>query len=535
MKKEIQEGRKLKESLEERLQFEKLLSEISSEYANLAIDDVDQTISHGLERIGKFLGARRCTLAQYPEQKNTVRIVHSWGAKGVGPLPNFRPDASKFYPWTVNTLKKGQVVQFSRLEDLPEEAAVDKKHYEKVGTTSTLAVPIAVGGFIVGGLAVETFGPHRTWPEDLIQRIRLIGEIFVNAVVRKQKELEVQRAFQEISSLKEQLEADCSYLREEIGLEYNAHNMIGQSEMIRDVFQKIQQIASTDTTVLILGETGTGKELVARAIHDASHRKDRPMVKVNCAALPANLIESELFGHEKGAFTSAQAKHIGRFELANGSTIFLDEIGELPLESQAKLLRVLQEEEFERVGSARTIKVNVRIIAATNRDLQDEIKKGRFRMDLWYRLNVFPITVPPLRYRKEDIPLLANWLMDKFSRKLGKTIKRVPADVMQALQSYHWPGNVRELENVIERAAISTQGTSLRLLDNLVPARFREDEHALVSSLAQTERDHIIRVLEETNWKISGPNGAASLLELNPSTLRSKIKKLGIQRSNRAD
>ncbi|MBE0597148.1 MAG: sigma 54-interacting transcriptional regulator [Desulfuromonadales bacterium] len=429
-------------------------------------------------------------------------------------------------------LNRGEVVQFSSPEELPAEAEMDRLNFLKLGYSSQVAVPIAVGGAIVGAIAIDTTSGERQWPQELIQRLRRLGEIFANAVVRKEKELEIRSAFSEIKILKEQLEADYTYLREEIDLTFDFHKMIGQSEPIRQVIQKINRIALTDVTVLVLGETGTGKELIARAIHAASQRRDRPMVKVNCAALPANLIESELFGHEKGAFTSAQARQVGRFELAHGNTLFLDEVGELPIESQAKLLRVLQEGEFERLGSSRTIKVDVRIIAATNRDLEEEVRRGRFRQDLWYRLNVFPLTAPPLRHRREDIPLLANWFVSKFGRKQGKSIKRIPADVLQSLQAYPWPGNVRELENVIERAVINTQGGALQLLDHLDPPRSPERAPALISTLEETERNHIIQVLTETKWRIDGPKGAAMILGLNPSTLRFRIRKLGIQRSS---
>ncbi len=516
--------------LEALLQFEKLVSEISSVYANLPPTEVDKTIEYGLQRIGKFLGADRCNLALFSEQQRSVHILHSWSDSGIDPLPNFLIESNdSLFPWAVSRLKRGKIVQCSRPEELPAEAKVDKETLNRLGTKSTLTVPIAIGGPVIGFLAVDTVRTHRAWPEELIQRLRLLGEIFANAVVRKQKELEIQNAFQEIKKLKDQLEADCTYLREEIDFEHNAHNMIGQSDPLRHVFLKIEQIAPTDITVLILGETGTGKELVARALHSASHRKERPMVKVNCAALPANLIENELFGHEKGAFTNAQARQVGRFELADGNTLFLDEIGELPLEAQSKLLRVLQEGEFERLGSSRTIKVDVRIIAATNRNLEEEVKRGRFRQDLWYRLNVFPITVPPLRQRKEDIPLLVNGLVNKFSRKLGKTITRIPIDVMNILQGYHWPGNVRELENIIERAAVNTQGVSLELMDTLTPASPPVTVKTFHTTLEETERNHIVQVLEETNWRISGPNGAALILGLNQSTLRYRMRKLGIQ------
>ncbi|MBE0595891.1 MAG: sigma 54-interacting transcriptional regulator [Desulfuromonadales bacterium] len=388
---------------------------------------------------------------------------------------------------------------------------------------------MAVGGKVVGALTLATVRAHRAWPDELVQRLRLVGEIFANALVRKQKELEIQEAFRQIKELNQQLEADCTYLREEIDYNYDLHQIIGQSHPLKSVLFNIQQIAATDTTVLILGETGTGKELVARAIHAASHRRDRPMVKVNCAALPANLIESELFGHEKGAFTSAQARQIGRFELADRNTLFLDEIGELPLESQAKLLRVLQEGEFERLGSSRTIKVDVRILAATNRNLEEEVRQGRFRQDLWYRLNVFPITAPPLRQRREDIPLLVNLFVSKFSRKMGKKIERIPSAVLRALQHYDWPGNVRELENVIERAVINTGGLSLQLRDDLKNSLAPGMTAGPRQTLEEVERGHIVQVLEETRGRIEGSQGAALILGINPSTLRSRMRKLGIQ------
>ena len=301
-------------------------------------------------------------------------------------------------------------------------------------------------------------------------------------------------ALSEIKKLKEQLEAERAYLQEEIKLEYNHENIIGQSDGLKYVLYKVEQIAASNTTVLVLGETGTGKELVARAIHSLSLRKDRALVKVNCAALPSNLIESELFGHEKGAFTGAHSRRLGRFEVANGATLFLDEIGELPLELQPKLLRVIQDGEFERLGSSRTIKVDARIIAATNRNLEEEVRKGRFRDDLWYRLNVFPITMPPLRDRMEDIPLLVDFYIKKISKRLGKTIEIIPASVMNALQNYHWPGNVRELENVLERAVINSSGPKLRLVDELKkPAK---DLSTNQKTLEAVERDYIIRVLE---------------------------------------
>jgi chemotaxis protein methyltransferase CheR len=310
-------------------------------------------------------------------------------------------------------------------------------------------------------------------------------------------------------------------------LEYNYENIIGQSDGLNYVLYKVEQIASGDTTVLVLGETGTGKELVARAIHGLSPRKDRTLLKVNCATLPSNLIESELFGHEKGAFTGAHARQLGRFEVANGATLFLDEIGELPLELQPKLLRVIQDGEFERLGSSGTIKVDVRVIAATNRNLEEEVRRGRFREDLWYRLSIFPITVPPLRERMEDIALLVEFFVDKISKRLGKSIESIPTSVMNTLQEYQWPGNIRELENVLERAVINSSGPKLHLVDEL--KKPHKDLTTTQKTLEEVERGHIIRILEQTNWKVSGKNGAAEILGLNRSTLRARIRKLGIR------
>jgi transcriptional regulator with GAF, ATPase, and Fis domain len=293
-------------------------------------------------------------------------------------------------------------------------------------------------------------------------------------------------------------------------------------------------VSPLDTTVLIVGETGTGKGLVARAVHEGSRRKDLPMIHVNCAGLPANLIESELFGREKGAFTGAQAKQIGRFELAHKGTLFLDEIAELPVELQAKLLRIIDSGEFERLGSPHTIKVDVRIIAATNRDLGEEIRKGRFREDLFYRLNVFPITVPPLRQRSEDIHLMVTALVERMNKQMGKRITTVPREVEQILKSYAWPGNVRELENIIGRAVITTEGHVLRLAEGLGKDSPRVDEpqEATATGLREVERFHILRTLEAKKWKIEGTTGAAQALGLKPSTLRTRMEKLDIRRPN---
>jgi transcriptional regulator with GAF, ATPase, and Fis domain len=360
--------------------------------------------------------------------------------------------------------------------------------------------------------------------------VRMIG-IVHDITELKMMEHALKKALSEIRSLKDQLEAENIYLREELKSEQHYRGMIGDSNSIKYVLLKIEQVAHTDSTVLILGETGTGKSLVARAIHEASPRNGKPFVNVNCAALPANLIESELFGREKGAFTGAQARQIGRFELANGGTIFLDEIGEMPLELQTKLLHVLQDGEFERLGSPQTIKVDVRVIASTNRNLKEEIESGRFREDLFYRLNVFPLTLPPLRKRKEDIPVLVNYFVKKYSNKMGKSVDTVPKTTLQMLESYSWPGNVRELENVIERAVIVSRGNLLQVADKLVPQHAIDPKGKSGKSLQEIEKDHILEVLRQTNWRIEGENGAAGLLGINPSTLRGRMRKLGIKRT----
>ncbi|HBA89261.1 MAG TPA: Fis family transcriptional regulator [Geobacter sp.] len=346
---------------------------------------------------------------------------------------------------------------------------------------------------------------------------------------RKQAENTLVQFLAEIKTLKDRLQAENVYLHQEIAQVHGA--IVGQSNALKHVFFRVEQVAPLNSTVLLLGETGTGKGVIARAIHNASARKDRPMITVSCTALPATLIESELFGREKGAFTGSDARQIGRFELADGGTIFLDEIGELPLELQAKLLRVIQEGEFERLGSPRTIKVDVRIIAATNRNLTDEIRTGRFREDLFYRLNVFPITLPPLRQRKGDIELLVKHFVAKFNKKIGKSITSVSKETLDLLEQYHWPGNVRELESVVERAVILSQGEALAVLDRFesFSGSVGELEHE-VKVMSELEHDHIFQVLQKTAWRIEGEKGAAVLLGMKPSTLRARIRKAGISR-----
>lgn len=405
----------------------------------------------------------------------------------------------------------------------------DTKHIPVIFMTSLTDTQDKVKGFQLGAVDFIT-KPFQA--EEVLSRIathlrlRQLQEHLEDLVQQRTQELS--EALSKVEMLKNQLEAENNYLQEELyqtGL-FILEEIETQSPAFRKVLEKVDKVARTDTTVLISGESGTGKELLARALHRRSKRAKKTLVKVNCAALPANLIESELFGHEKGAFTGATQKRIGRFELAHQATLFLDEIGEMPLELQAKLLRVLQEGELERLGSSRTIQVDVRIIAATNRDLVKEVKKGKFREDLYYRLNVFPIHNLPLRDRKEDIPLLVQHFLKKYENQIGKKIEKVPKKVIQQLSDYHWPGNVRELENVIERSMILSIGKKLEL-ENLSRDLHKEADFL---SLEEAEKQHILKALHKTRWKVSGAQGAAELLDINHKTLSSKMKKLGIER-----
>ena len=339
-------------------------------------------------------------------------------------------------------------------------------------------------------------------------------------------------AFQEIEALNEKLTKEKAYLEEEVRTEHEFGDIVGESALLREVLKKVETVASTDSTVLVCGETGTGKELIARAVHELSSRRDRTFVKLNCAAIPMGLLESELFGHEKGAFTGAISQKIGRFELAHEGTLFLDEVGDIPPELQPKLLRVLQEQEFERLGSTRTIRVDVRLVAATNRDLGKMVASGQFRNDLYYRLNVFPIVLPPLRERRDDIPRLVRHFTQRFARRMGRRIENISSETMDALTRYAWPGNVRELQNVIERAVILSQGTSLQVpLGDLQSPSQETEASSPTVTLADAEREHILTVLQETGWVIGGPKGAANRLGMKRSTLQWKMKRLGISKA----
>ncbi|HWP59141.1 MAG TPA: sigma 54-interacting transcriptional regulator [Candidatus Acidoferrales bacterium] len=395
------------------------------------------------------------------------------------------------------------------------------------GLKSAVCLPLIAHGRPLGTLVVASLEAERFPAEDAELLQHIANQIAIG--------VENSLAYRRVVDRAKKLREEKLYLQDEIRTEYNFEEIIGESAALKHILEQLQTVAPTDSTVLIQGETGTGKELIARAIHNLSARREHTMVKVNCAAIPTGLLESELFGHEKGAFTGAIGQRIGRFELAHRGTIFLDEVGDIPLELQPKLLRVLQEQEFERLGSAKTIRVDARVVAATNVDLAQKVAGGQFRSDLYYRLNVFPIRIAPLRERKEDIPLLVRYFAQKYARRMKKPIDTIPAKAMAALTEYHWPGNVRELENLIERAVILSRGPDLEvplasLQESSARAQVAVSAARALSTLEQAEREHILRALAETNWIIGGPAGAASRLGLKRTTLQSRMRKLGITR-----
>jgi formate hydrogenlyase transcriptional activator len=509
---------------DERLKFEAFLSDLSTAFINVPVSDVDRKIELGLQKVVDFLEFDRCSLWQYLREDGHLHLTHSYSLPGIMQPP---PIVDEVVPVWSSMWRRGEMSRISDVDELPDSLWREKKYCRDMGgIKSFLFIPLSIGGVVVGLVSFASYRVKRTWPDLLVQRLRLLGDVFSNALERKWADQKIQKALAEIEALSEALKAENIYLRDQIKVEQTYEEIIGQSDAIRKVLLQVEQVAATDSTVLILGETGTGKELIAHAVHNQSSRKSRPMIKLNCAALPPTLIEAELFGREKGAYTGAQTAQIGRFEAANDSTIFLDEIGELPLDLQSKLLRVLQEGQFERLGSSATVKVDVRVIAATNRDLARAVSEGRFREDLYYRLNVFPILVPPLRERRDDIPLLVWAMVKEFGKVFGKTIEQIPRKSMEALMGYRWPGNVRELRNVVERAMILSINTTLvvELPDGSVSGIVQ------ATSLEEMERAHILAVMERTGWRVRGSNGAAEILGLKPTTLDSRMKKLGVKR-----
>jgi transcriptional regulator with GAF, ATPase, and Fis domain len=528
----------LEERLKEQLKSEMLLANMSARFVNLPADRIDSELEDAQRGICEYLDLDRSTLWQADAgEPGMLLLTHFHQIPGLL-QPEKRMMARNFFPWLARKVLGGETMAVSKLAELPPEAGRDLESYHLYSTKSTVLVPLSVGeGPVFGLLSFAVTRQERDWPETVVKRLTLIAQVFANALARKQADTERKRMedqllarLQEIEALKQRLESENFYLREEVRHLVEHADIVGQSAAMKQVLTQAEQVAGTDATVLLLGETGTGKELLARAIHSMSLRKDRPLITVNCASLPPTLIESELFGREKGAYTGAMTRMTGRFEIADGSTLFLDEIGELPFDLQSKLLRVLEEGVFERLGSTKPLHVDVRIIAATNRDIEREIKDGKFRKDLFYRLNVFPIVIPPLRERPEDIPLLVRAVVKEFQKKMGKEIENIPKNAMQYLQSHSWPGNVRELRNVIEYAMILSTGKTLHVD---VPNR-ASLETAAAGTLEDMERRHIVAVLEKTGWRVAGPGGAAEVLGLKRTTLDAKMKKLGIKRSNKA-
>jgi len=519
------ERKQAERELAQRALLGKTLAELSATFINLNPIELHAEIEAAQRRLCTEFGFDRCTLFEFVPGVSELRVTHSWVSAGLDPAKDCKIEE---LPWTTREIRAGRSFHFTSVNDLPPDAAFDRNTMLRYGPKSCAVFPVSAAGETVGALSFVTVREEREWPGFLLDALHLLAQVFANALARKTVDEKLQKAYSEIKILKDQLEEENLYLREEIKLEYQHHDVIGQSEGIRRVLRSVAQVAPLASTVMLQGETGTGKELIARAIHDLSPRKDRPMVKLNCAALPATLVESELFGREKGAYTGALTREPGRFEVANGSTLFLDEIGELPLELQAKLLRVLQEGEFERLGSSRTIKVDVRLIVATARDLRAMVREGKFREDLFYRVSVFPIHIPPLRDRQEDIPMLVWHFVRDLGGRMGRNIKDIRASTMRNFLAYSWPGNVRELRNVIERHLITTTGATLE-------ADLSDLDHAPSEArtrLDAVEQDHIVKVLKSTGGRIRGDGGAAQILGLKPSTLESRMKKLGIQRTS---
>ena len=521
-----------KAALLHRRKFQALVAAISRQLVMVPDEKADKIVEKCMRAVCRFAKADRSTMFWLDEDGLSAETAYMWNPKDT-PIGSI---ALSQFPYFGEKLSNREAVRIDDVARLPDEYRIDRSTLEKLDIKSLIVLPMVVGGATVGGMTFGRLQQPRDWSDQDVEDLNVFAELFANFVLRLKSRRALDETMNKLEQATERLEAENIYLRQEIELTHGFDEIVGQSESIMRCLQLVEQVAPTTAPVLISGETGTGKELVARAIHELSRRCDRPLVKVNCAALPAILVESELFGHEKGAFTGADSAKRGRFDLAHGSTLFLDEIGEIPIELQAKLLRVLQEGEFDRLGGTKTIEVDVRVIVATNRDLAEAVRKGEFRSDLYYRINTFPIALPALRDRGDDIQLLTEHFVHVHAPLLGRDVTEISSGMMNELCHYHWPGNVRELEGIVQRALISSSGPILELAEPLVV----EAEEAngstgttSASNLRLIEREHIVAVLEDTSWKISGNAGAAAKLGIPPSTLRSKMKKLSISRPNR--
>ena len=515
----FEHARQAEQEAQRRFERERLMLEINNAVvSHLSLRDLLRAISHSL----RCIIPHDASLLTLHEPESDQLRLHALDLQMFGTVP-FEEGVLISLQDTPEgqAIVSRQPVLVSPVVDLTRFSSPWVRHAVENGVKSGCAVPLITHNRTVGALSVVSSHDNAFGEADAV----LLNQCAKQIAIAVENVL----AFQEIANLKDKLNKEKLYLEDELRSELNFEEIIGESPAIKKVLKQVDIVAPTDSTVLILGETGTGKELLARAIHDRSKRRERTFVKLNCAAIPTGLLESELFGHERGAFTGAIATKVGRFELADGGTLFLDEVGDIPLELQSKLLRVLQEQEFERLGSTRTIKVSVRLLAATNRDLADMVENKLFRSDLYYRLNVFPLTVPALRDRRQDIPLLVRYFVQQLACRMDKTIDTIPTETITALSRYDWPGNIRELENLIERAVILTQGTALYVpLAELKPRAGNEIPPP--ATLEETEREHIVRILKSTKWVIGGPTGAAAQLGMKRTTLQSKMQRLGIAR-----
>ncbi len=524
---EITERKQAEDDIRRNAEAQALLAEVSTRMMQAQPRNIDEQLDHCLDLIGRHYDIESISVRWFAESRDFMQSYHRWDVE----VPRNRQDTilAEDAPWIAGQLEEGKPIVIHDVDVMPAVASRDQAMLRRRGTRSLLVWPLMVDGVLEGGSTFSMWRRLRHWDERTIRELRILAEKVAGAIARS-------RAFAEIENLKNQLEEENLQLREEVRLAHGFDEIVGEDSALQRCLRAVEKVAPTDVAVLLLGETGTGKELFARAIHKISARSNGPMVSVNCPALPANLIESELFGHEKGAFTGAETARRGRFEMAERGTLFLDEIGELPLELQAKLLRVLQTGEFERLGGTKTLHANVRLIAATNRNLQHSIERGEFRSDLYYRISSFPISLPALRERKGDIPLLAEHFVHKHNERLGKQVEAISAKMIKDLVNYPWPGNVRELESIIERALISSNGTTVLDLPGELrkittpPAQDPGVSTENGADLVSVERSYIVNVLDQTNWKISGKDGAAAVLGMPSSTLRSKMKKLGIER-----
>jgi formate hydrogenlyase transcriptional activator len=523
--KDITERKRAEEAFEERFRFQELIAKISAKFIGLSGIEFEQAIQDTLAVIGRYFDVDSVRLYRLSLQGDIIEMRNVWRSEYLISEEETTEMHKMKYPHLAAHYSQGETIVYGCPDECPPLPDLIKiLKYAKI--KAGVGVPLEIDDSGIDVFAFAKTQSEHEWPKNITEYCKVIGQIILSAMRRRETEIELKDRHAEIKQLKDRLSQENKFLRQEIEIQYRHDEIVGESDAMEGILKQAELVAKQDTSVLILGETGTGKELLARAIHNISSRKNRTMIKVNCAALPATLIESELFGREKGAFTGALSRQVGRFEAADNSTIFLDEIGDLPLEMQAKLLRVLHDGQFERLGSAESVTADVRVIAATNHNLEQEMLAGRFRQDLYYRLSVFPITVLPLRERREDIPLLVWSFVREFGESMGKPISNILKKDMNMFKSYSWPGNVRELKNIIERAMILSTGTPLH-----VDQIGSEDAETIQSTtLKGVERSHILEILEGTGWKISGRNGAAGVLGLKESTLRAKLKKLGIQR-----